>query len=187
MHILSQCRKKGQDLNKAQGALFPSIPPESRPCPSSSAAIMTDYTTGIMPLTQVNKPPFTIEAPGYEKVPGESIPRRHPKSKNGLRDSPAEGVHTVYDIVQRSAKNYPNHQAVGGRKLIEMHKETKKVQKNVDGEVREVDKEWQYFELSPFSFLTYKQYEERVNQLGSGLRKLGLNSEQKLHLFATTR
>ena len=148
---------------------------------------MTDYTTGIMPLTQVNKPPFTIEAPGYEKVPGESIPRRHPKSKNGLRDSPAEGVHTVYDIVQRSAKNYPNHQAVGGRKLIEMHKETKKVQKNVDGEVREVDKEWQYFELSPFSFLTYKQYEERVNQLGSGLRKLGLNSEQKLHLFATTR
>jgi long-chain acyl-CoA synthetase len=57
----------------------------------------------------------------------------------------------------------------------------------VDGEVQEVDKEWQLFELSPFTFLTYKQYEERVLHIGSGLRKLGLTPEHKLHLFATTR
>lgn len=146
-----------------------------------------DYTTGIMPLQQVRKGPFTIEAPGYEKVPGETIPRRHPKAKDGLINRPAEDVATVYDIVRRSARVYPNHHAVGRRRLIKVHKETKKVSKNVNGEVIEVDKEWQFFELTKFDFLTYKQYEELVLQLGSGLRKLGLTPEHKLHLFGTTR
>lgn len=146
-----------------------------------------DYKSGIMPLTQVHKPPFTIQAPGYEKVPGESIPRRHPRSKDGLINEPAEGVNTVFEIIRRSARIYPNHTAVGSRKLIKLHKETKKVQKNIDGQVKEVDKEWQYFELSKFSFLTYKEYLELILQLGAGLRKLGLGPDKKLHLFGTTR
>jgi long-chain acyl-CoA synthetase len=146
-----------------------------------------DYKSGIMPLHQVHKPPFTIEAPGYEKVEGETIPRRHPRAKEGLINTPAEGVHTVFDIVKRSASVYPNHTAVGKRKLVELHKEVKKVQKNVDGEIREVDKEWQFFELTKFEFLTYKEYLELVLEIGSGLRKLGLGPDQKLHLFGTTR
>lgn len=145
-----------------------------------------DYTSGVMPLYQVHKPPFSVEAPGFEKVPNETIPRRHPAYKDELRNIPAEGCHTVFDMISRSARVYPNHNAVGYRKLVKLHKETKKVQKNIDGEVREVDKEWQFFELTPFNFLTYKQYLERVLQLGSGLRKLGFTPEQKLHLFGTT-
>ncbi|KAF7559831.1 hypothetical protein G7046_g4337 [Stylonectria norvegica] len=147
---------------------------------------MTDYKVGIMPLTQVRKPPYTIEAPGYQKVEGETIPRRHPKSKDGLLNQPADDVYTVFDIVKRSARVYPNHHAVGSRKLIKLHKETKKIKKNVDGEITEVDKEWQYFELSKFDYLTYKQYEQLVLQIGSGLRNLGLSSENKVHLFGTT-
>lgn len=148
---------------------------------------MTDYTTGIMPLHPVHKPPYTIDAPDYPKVPGETIPRRHPRAKNGLLSRPADDVHNVFDIVRRSARIYPNHQALGYRKLVKLHRETKKIKKNVDGEVREVDKEWQFFELSGYSFLTYKEYETRILQLGSGLRKLGLTSEDKVHLFAATR
>lgn len=148
---------------------------------------MTDYTVGIMPLTPVHKPPYSIEAPGYEKVAGETIPRRHPRAKNGLLNRPSEEIHTVFDIIRRSARVYPNHNALGGRKLVKLHKETKKVKKNVDGQIVEVDKEWQFFELTKFEFLTYKQYEERVLQIGAGLRKLGLDSEHKLHLFGTTR
>ena len=146
-----------------------------------------DYTSGIMPLSQVHKPPFTIEAPGYEKVAGETIPRRHPRAKNGLLNRPADDVHTVFDIVRRSARVYPNHQAVGSRKLVKLHKEMKKVKKNVDGEVQEVEKEWQFFELTKYSFLTYKDYETLVLHIGSGLRKIGLTPDNKLHLFATTR
>jgi long-chain acyl-CoA synthetase len=147
---------------------------------------MADYTYGIMPLHAVEKPPYTLEVANYEKIPGETIPRRHGEAKDGLIDSPAEGVHTVYDIIQRSARLYPNHTAVGSRKLVKVHKETKKVQKNVDGEVREVDKEWQFFELGPYNYLTYTQYLERAHHLGSGLRKLGMNPDKKLHFYATT-
>lgn len=147
---------------------------------------MTDYTKGIMPLTQVHRPPFTVQAPGVEKIPGETIPRRHPRAKNGLLNKPAKDVSTVFDIVRRSARVYPNNNAVGSRKLVKVHKETKKVKKTVDGEVREVDKEWQFFELSKYTFLNYKQYEELVLEVGSGLRHYGLSSADKLHLFATT-
>lgn len=145
------------------------------------------YTTGIMPLHQVHKPPFTVEAPGYPKIAGETIPRRHVKYKDGLVNSPAEGVHTVFDIIRRSARLYPNNRAVGYRKLIKLHKETKKVQKNVDGQLKEVDKGWQYFELTPFSFITYKDYEKLILELGCGLRQLGLGPDKKLYLFGTTR
>lgn len=147
---------------------------------------MVDHTQGIMPLNPVHKPPYTVQAPGYEKVPGETIPRRHPRAKNGLLSRPADDVHTVFDLVKRSARLYPNHNAAGSRKLIKLHKETKKVKKNIDGEVREVDKEWQLFELSKFHFLTYKQYLDLVLQVASGLRGLGLTSEDKLHIFGTT-
>ena len=63
----------------------------------------------------------------------------------------------------------------------------KKVQKVVDGHVTEVDKEWQYFELSPYHTLTYAEYETLIVQVGAGLRKLGLSSPDRLHLFASTR
>ncbi|KAJ4269826.1 long-chain fatty acid-CoA ligase [Fusarium torreyae] len=143
------------------------------------------YTTGIMPLYQVHKPPFTVEAPGYPKVAGETIPRRHVKYKDGLINSPAEGVHTVFDIIRRSARLHPDNPAIGYRKLVKLHKETKKVQKNIDGQLKEVEKDWQYFELTPFSFITYKDYEKLVIELGCGLRQLGLGPDKKLHLFAT--
>lgn len=145
------------------------------------------YKAGIMPLKQVHKPPFTIEAPGYEKVAGETIPRRHPRAKDGLISQPSEDVHTVLDIVRRSARLYGDRQALGTRKLVQLHKETKTIQKNIGGKVQDIEKEWQFFELSPFTFITYKQYETLVLQIGSGLRHLGLTPEDKLHLFATTR
>nr|XP_036586959.1 amp-binding enzyme [Colletotrichum truncatum]KAF6797689.1 amp-binding enzyme [Colletotrichum truncatum] len=141
---------------------------------------------GIGPLYMARKPPFTIEAPGYERVPGETIPRRHWKAKDGLRTQPHPDIHIMYDIVKRSARIYPNEPAVGTRSLVKLHKEKKKVPKNVDGEVREVEREWQYFELSKYSFMTYAEFHTYILQLASGLRKLGLGKGSKLHLFATT-
>lgn len=144
------------------------------------------WTQGIAPLYQVHKPPFTVEAPGYERVEGETLPRRHWKAKNGLRTQPHPDIHTMYDIIKRSANVYSNEPAVGTRKLVHLHKEKKKVPKNVDGEIRQVEKEWQYFELSKYSYMTYSEFQTYILQLGSGLRKLGLSKGNRLHLFATT-
>jgi long-chain acyl-CoA synthetase len=142
------------------------------------------YRTGLTPLYMVDKPPFSIEASGYEPVPGETIPRVHPAAKDGLLTRPSPEVRTAFDLLKRSAGTYPNEPAMGSRRLIKTHKERKKV---VDGQVQEVEKEWTYFELSDYSYMTYKEYETMVLQVGAGLRKLGLDEKEKVHLYAATR
>ncbi|SPJ81546.1 related to long-chain-fatty-acid--CoA ligase [Fusarium torulosum] len=144
------------------------------------------HTSGITPLYQVFKPPFTVDSPGYEKKPAETVPRRHPRARDGLIERPSEDVHTVFDIVRRSARLWPNNNAVGSRRLIRLHKEITQVEKKIDGKLQKVDKEWTYFELSKFSFFNYKEYETHCLEVGSGLRLLGLAPGGKLFLFGST-
>lgn len=138
-------------------------------------------------VNKMQKPPFTIPSPGYEKVEGETLPRRNRKAKDGLIDRPAKGVGTVWDLISRSARLYPDRKAVGSRKLITIHNVTQVNIRDVDGKLQEVESEWNYFELSPYQFVTYEQYYRLVRQLGSGLHKLGMPRHSKLHMFATTR
>jgi long-chain acyl-CoA synthetase len=133
------------------------------------------------------KPPFSVDAPGYEPVEGETIPRRNPRAKDKLISRPAEDIHTVYDIVKRSADKFGNAKAIGQRKLIKTHVENKKIKKMVDGVEQEVDKKWTYFELSGYTFMSFVEYEKLVMQLGCGLRKLGMQKEDRLHMFGATR
>ena len=134
----------------------------------------------------VNKPPFSVEVPGCEPVPGETIPRRVPWAKDGLIIYPAEGVKTTYDVIKRSARLYGNSKAVGSRRLIKTHVENKKVKKIIDGEEQEVDKKWTYFEMSGYTYMSFHEYEQLALQLGCGLRKLGLQKDDKIHLYGAT-
>ncbi|KAF4630560.1 hypothetical protein G7Y89_g7570 [Cudoniella acicularis] len=134
----------------------------------------------------VKKPPFSVEAPGYEHVDGETIPRRHPQAANKLVERPSEDVATVFDIVKRSSEKYGNAKALGSRKLLKTHQEVKKVKKMVDGEEREVDKKWTYFELSGYDYMSFHDYEKLILQLGAGYRKLGLEKDDRIHIYAAT-
>jgi long-chain acyl-CoA synthetase len=133
------------------------------------------------------KPPFTVERSGYEPVKGETIPRAHPSSKDELATTPGEGVATIWDVVKMAAAKYGNAKALGTRKLIRTHTENKKIKKIVDGQEKEVDKAWTYFELSEYHYMSYVEYEKLVLQCASGLRHLGLTKGDKLHLFGATR
>lgn len=134
----------------------------------------------------VKKPPFSVEVPGYEPVEGETIPRRLPKSRDNFILQPAEGVATTYDVIKRSARVFGNSKAVGTRRLIRTHVENKKVKKLVDGVEQEVDKKWTYFEMSGYSYMSFVEYEQLALQLGCGLRKLGLEKDNKIHLYGAT-
>lgn len=134
----------------------------------------------------VKKPPFSVEVPGVAKVDGETIPRRHPKAVNALIDRPAEDIKTVFDVVLHSSKYYGNAKAIGSRKLLKTHQEVKKVKKMVDGEEREIDKKWTYFELSGYEYMTFTEYEKLILQLGAGYRKLGLQKDDRIHVYAAT-
>jgi long-chain acyl-CoA synthetase len=133
------------------------------------------------------KPPFTVERPGYERVKGETIPRCHPSVKDKLATRPSEDVGTLYDNLKRAAAKFGNAKALGSRKLIKTHTENKKIKKIVDGQEKEVDKAWTYFELSEYHYMSYVEYEKLVLQCGSGLRQLGMTKDDKLHLFGGTR
>ena len=135
----------------------------------------------------IENPPFTVEASGYEPIKGETIPRRHPIAKDKLVTTPSEDVRTIFDILKRSADKFGNAKALGTRKLIKTHHETKKVKKTIDGKTQEVDKNWSYFELSGYSYISFVEYEKLTRQLGSALRKLGLVEGDRLSLFASTR
>lgn len=143
--------------------------------------------SGPVPLHFVQKPPFSLEVPGCEPVPGETIPRRHPKAIDGLLERPAPEVGTVYELIKRTAEHHGSSPGIGSRKLIKTHKEITHVPKTVAGKVVQTEKEWTFFELSPFSYLTYQDHFTLILQLGAGLRKRGLNPGDKLHIFAATR
>ena len=148
--------------------------------------MMTRNTQHLQPRP-TGSPPFTVEASGYEPVKGETIPRRHPAAKDKLVTTPSEDVRTIFDIIKRSADKFGNAKALGTRKLIKTHHETKKVKKIVDGQTQEVDKNWSYFELSGYSYISFVEYEKLTSQLGAGLRKLGMSRGDRLSLFAATR
>lgn len=146
---------------------------------------MTGTVPTIIPRFQT-KPPFTIDVPGQEPVKGETPVRRIPGSVPDLVAKPDPRISTTYELVRVSVEKYGNAKCMGSRKLIRTHQETKKVKKMVDGEEREVDKQWTYFELSGYNYLSFSEYEQLMLQVGSGLRKLGLETGDRVHIFAAT-
>ncbi|KAI1083569.1 long-chain-fatty-acid-CoA ligase 1 [Whalleya microplaca] len=132
------------------------------------------------------KGPYSIESPGAEPVAGETLPRRHPLTADGLITKPADNITTTYELLRVSVAKYGNAKAMGSRRLVRTHQETKKVKKVVDSKEQEVDKAWTFFELSPYEFLTYYDYERLALNVGSGLRKLGMNKGDRVHIFAAT-
>lgn len=58
------------------------------------------------------------------------------------------------------------------------------IKKVVDGKEQSVPKKWNYFELSPYSYISYKELEIQVRNYGSGLKSLGISL---LEVYGSTR
>ena len=104
-----------------------------------------------------------------------------------LLSTPAENVKTMFDLLAYSVKNRPNQHSLGARQILKVHKEDKEIIKKVDGVEKKEIKTWNYFELSEYQWMTYKEISSCIKLLGSGLRVLGLEKGQKLCLFAPGR
>lgn len=148
---------------------------------------MVNKKTLIPQAQQTKRAPYSVEAAGYKKVTGETIPRRNVACKDELKLIPEPGVTTTYEILKRSSEKFGNAKAVGYRKLVREHSETKKIKKTVDGKEQEVDKKWTFFELSEYHYMSFIEFERGAMQAGAGLRKLGMQAGDKVHLFASTR
>ncbi|KAI6244905.1 Long-chain-fatty-acid--CoA ligase 1 [Erysiphe necator] len=131
-------------------------------------------------------PPFSVEIPNYKAVEGETIPRRNPRCIDKLIDRPDEGIETMFDVLKRAAEKFGNAKALGTRRLIKTHHEVKKIKKIEDGIEKEVDKKWTYFEMSGYEYISFYDFEQMALELGAGFRKIGLQKDDRVHIFAAT-
>ncbi|KAF2676481.1 acetyl-CoA synthetase-like protein [Lentithecium fluviatile CBS 122367] len=122
--------------------------------------------------------PFSIQVPDTDHVPGETHPRRHPTAVDSLATQPHASIHTAYDIVRYAARTHGDAKCMGARTPLATHRE----RKLVNG----AHKEWQYFELGPYQYLTFVEFQDHIDTLGAGLRALGLRRGDKLHLYGAT-
>ena len=115
-------------------------------------------------------------------------PRRNYQTPNELITTPHPNVTTLYELLQHTSKLFPaNKKLFGSRQILRIVQEEKPVTKIVDGESVTNTKTWKYFELSPFSWMTYRDVVEATGQIGSGLRHLGFQPKDKFTLFASTK
>ncbi|CZS97197.1 probable long-chain-fatty-acid-CoA ligase [Rhynchosporium agropyri] len=132
--------------------------------------------TAIVQPGMFKSPPFSLQIPNHPIIEGETIPRRNAKYLDKLLSTPEEGISTLYDVLRRSAAKFGDLNAMGTRKLIEMHTETKTVKQVVEGKEVEVVKKWAYFEMGKYDYETFGQYVARTTQIGSGFRNLGMET-----------
>ncbi|KAI5818803.1 hypothetical protein BZA77DRAFT_9960 [Pyronema omphalodes] len=146
---------------------------------------MADKRPVLYPVA-TKKGPYSLQVPGVEPKEGEGIPRRHPGSIDRLVSTPDPDVRTVYDIVVRGAKKFGTSECMGRRPMIKTHVEKKMIKKVVDGVETEVPKEWVYYEKGGYTFKNFIEYKESVDTCGAGLRALGLNKNDRVHIYAGT-
>lgn len=132
---------------------------------------------------------YQLTVPVGEAKPGETAPRRKVTQKSGAVDKPLDSKATdVFGFFTECVGRNPSRNAMGWRNLLEIHSETKKIKKIINGQEETVDKEWLYYENSEYQYITYSELEQLVKQYGRGLVKFGItpNQHDKLHIFAST-
>lgn len=139
-----------------------------------------------------NQPPFSFEVSGLPRTPGETLPRRNIQCKtlnnDALITTPHPSIATAYDLVPYAVRTHGDAPCLGTRRVVRVHRETKMVtKKGADGTEVEVPKEWSYFELSGYEYLSCGEFEERIGVLGSGFRKLGIEKGDRVLLYGATR
>ena len=117
---------------------------------------------------------------------GESGVRRLEKTKDRLVTAPVEGVHTVHDVLQYTARTHGTRNAFGYRDVTNIIEEQKEVTKMVGGKEVKETKTWKYFQLSDYKYVTHLELKTIVSEVSRGLLKLGVQKNDVFNIYAQT-
>lgn len=117
---------------------------------------------------------------------GEGRARRCYTSPNKLVETPCEGVTVLADILARSARLFPEKNALGWRDLVRMIEEEKEVKKTVAGVETVEKKKWSYFELSDYKYWSYGEFAAIVAKVGSALVETGHSKDTIFNIYSGT-
>ena len=129
-----------------------------------------------------HQPPYCVPVSADVQVQGETPSFRNRRVVQRLRHTPEDGVNTVIDIVQRASTRFGNSAAIGSRTKIRTHFRQGPADSN--GNRRQLS----IPELSAYTFTSYRDYEELITKIGSGLVGAGMRPRyDKLCIWAQTR
>jgi len=129
----------------------------------------------------------SVEISGGPSISGESAIRRSSLFPDKLVSQPFEGIDTVYDVLQYSARKYGTKNAYGYRDVLNMIEEEKEVTKMVDGKETKVKKTWKYFQLSDYKYISFIEFRDTAIDIGKGLVELGIGKGEIFNIYAQTR
>ncbi|KAI5121463.1 hypothetical protein M0805_003920 [Coniferiporia weirii] len=118
--------------------------------------------------------------------PGETPTRRNALFKDALVTQPLEGIQTVYDVLQFTARKHGTKNALGWRDIIDIHEEEKDVKKYIGGKEVIEKKTWKYFQLSEYKYLSYIEVLDAANEIAAGLVELGVAKDDVFNIYAQT-
>ncbi|EDK47100.1 long-chain fatty acid-CoA ligase [Lodderomyces elongisporus] len=124
-----------------------------------------------------------------EARPGETAPRRKAAQRDAPVERPADSsATTMPEFIEECFKRNGNKPGMAWRDLKDIHVETKKITKTIDGEKKTIDKDWTYYEMGPYKYINYPDLLKQIKNYSRGLLELGLkpNQESKLMVYAAT-
>lgn len=125
-----------------------------------------------------------------EAKAGETAPRHNVGAKDGLWETPENipEISSIYNLLQWSVKQYGSKSAMGWRTILDIHEETKQVTKKIEGKEQTIEKKWQFFELSPYKYISFNQLANVVSDYAAGLINIGIkpSGEERFHIYAQT-
>ncbi|KAJ3082478.1 long-chain fatty acid-CoA ligase [Quaeritorhiza haematococci] len=132
------------------------------------------------------KPKRSVEIDSIPVNSNEGKVRRNILSPDKLVTGPVPSVTTLYELLVHAAKTFGPAIMLGQRSVLKVVEEEKQVTKIVGGEEQKETKKWKFFALSSYDWMTYSEVKEAAEQIGAGLKHLGLGPQQKLTIFAAT-
>lgn len=112
--------------------------------------------------------------------------RRVAITADRLITQPFEGIDVIPDVIAYAARTHGTREAVGWRTIVSIHEEAKEVKKVVGGKEITEKKNWKYFELSDYQYLSFVEVRERVTELARGLLHYGIQKNDVFNIYAQT-
>lgn len=133
---------------------------------------------------------FKVNVPVGKAKPGETAPYRSYRAVDHAYSRPIGWkCTTLYEfLAELVTTNGADSPCQGWRDLKDIHFEKRMVKKLIDGKLTDVEKEWMYYELTDYKYITYGELRSISMVLGRGLVKLGIkpDNKERMMLFAAT-
>lgn len=127
---------------------------------TTSGSCRLEYDSSLYPeiwTTVVDEREGTRRNTNYTRALVDCIckPTRSPDNENSATNT--KKIQTLYEILQHSADRHADKKALGARELLDVRTQEKPVKNVVDGKATTRKKQWRYYKLSPYHWMTYKE------------------------------